>query len=473
MSIETELREALSARADEVPAVADPYERVTSAIAAERRRRRRAAVGGVAAVAALALAVPLVEAVDRTAPPARQSQLLPLPPASASAWDTLATWPTRGGLRGDAGLLAAAADLAGGGHVVYAEDLGPVRVLLVWGHDEGTEHGRITAVSGPRGAKAVDLRVAGAGSPAAAGVIVLREVSDPGGQLLVLAAPEVATAEVSPHVRVQPDGTVKRDWERVALRGGIGVLALRTPPPPATRVRVGAYDGAADMEVSWDGAETLDVNSPGMCLNCSGEDFRVQAEAATRYSVARTLGLLRADGTPPDDLTTHTVYSGPVDRAVADAAALSDGMLAAHGNTTVFVAVTHLPGGGVVRSVRYIVNSDSGSSASELESVVPVDAASADRLPYVLWGTAGDQKKVLAAVVAPTAAGVQLVSPAPSLWPDTAVVPVKAGTATLALDGVSDVDGFRVAAFDSSGRRLGLWPLRPAGADDPLDLVAP
>ena len=79
-------------------------------------------------------------------------------------------------------------------------------------------------------------------------------------------------------------------------RGEIGVLALRTPPP-ATRVRVGAYDGAADMEVSWDGAETLDVNSPGMCLNCSGEDFRVQAEAATRYSVARTLGLLRADGT--------------------------------------------------------------------------------------------------------------------------------------------------------------------------------
>ncbi len=59
MSIETQLREALSARADELGGLAgDPYERVSGAIAVSRRRRRTAALAGVAAVAVVAVAIP-------------------------------------------------------------------------------------------------------------------------------------------------------------------------------------------------------------------------------------------------------------------------------------------------------------------------------------------------------------------------------------------------------------------------------
>ncbi|MGA8979638.1 MAG: hypothetical protein WB473_11050, partial [Pedococcus sp.] len=59
MTLETQLRDALAARADDIDGpAADPYERVSGAVAASRRRRRTAAVGAVAAVAALAVLVP-------------------------------------------------------------------------------------------------------------------------------------------------------------------------------------------------------------------------------------------------------------------------------------------------------------------------------------------------------------------------------------------------------------------------------
>jgi stage V sporulation protein SpoVS len=64
MSIESQVRAALAARADEVVVGADdPYERVAGAIEASRRRRRSVAAGALAvgaAVAAVAVAVPLL-----------------------------------------------------------------------------------------------------------------------------------------------------------------------------------------------------------------------------------------------------------------------------------------------------------------------------------------------------------------------------------------------------------------------------
>ncbi|HON76366.1 MAG TPA: hypothetical protein PLQ23_14590 [Dermatophilaceae bacterium] len=103
--IETELRDALHARAEGVPVgVADPVARVITAVGADRRRRT---TRGVAIVAALALATGLGSVLVRMSaqhsPAPAVTNSLPAP--SDPAWADVLTWPARGSLIGDAGLV--------------------------------------------------------------------------------------------------------------------------------------------------------------------------------------------------------------------------------------------------------------------------------------------------------------------------------------------------------------------------------
>src|SRR4051812_27142103 len=108
MSLETQLREALAARADLLDGPGpDPYVRVADAVASSRRRRRAAVVGAVAAVAALAVLVPsLGQGGDRSTLPAKRTQVV-VPGPKDPRWSSLSSWPTRGSLAGDTAFLAA------------------------------------------------------------------------------------------------------------------------------------------------------------------------------------------------------------------------------------------------------------------------------------------------------------------------------------------------------------------------------
>ncbi|SDP45361.1 hypothetical protein SAMN04489867_2510 [Pedococcus dokdonensis] len=464
MSIETQLREALSARADEVGgSVGDPYARVSGAIVTDRRRRRTAALAGVAAVAALAVAIPSLSgtAGRHTTTPARTTtQLVPGP--SDPRWGSMATWPTRGSLASDTAFVTEAGDRLATGdqnNVLYAGEVGGRRVVVSWSLSVGTDSRTEQLHLGiaPSGAPAEELVTSVAeGAAASQDVVLARLGMRPDSPLLVLTTPATRSGEVSASARVNADGSATRTpWQRFDLTDGTGVIDLRNSPTFLTRVKVGEYDGQATGLVDGVGATT----QPAICLDLC-KDFDERFVAATTSGVAQQLGV------SADQVSTTLVYSGPADAVVAGAAGVTD---ATDGTLRLVVADSRV-GDALLRSALLVHSAKDGAETQELLTSVPLDTREGQPAPFVLKGLLPDAKQLRYQVFAPGAAQVQLVSDVPSIYPDSAKVTVTRDSAILTTQGPSDVESpYRVATYDASGALTGTWPLEPPSRNDPFD----
>jgi hypothetical protein len=455
MSIESQLREALSVRADEVGRIGgssgDPYARVAGAIAVSRRRRRTATLAGIAAVAAIAVAVPaLAGGLGReTTSPAKRTQVV-VPGPKDPRWASMSTWPTRGSLAEDRAFLDQVRARTLAPRVLYAGDLATARVVILWTPDEtdGNPNGQVSLQQGPPGASADQLAETAMGTPHTPDAVSALVGTAEASTAVLLAAPASHSASLATSVTIDRDGTVSRSWQDVSLVDG-AALVETSSAPYASRVKLGGSDGTPDL-VSVQSVSTPDAT---ICLSCTGDDFRVKAEAATSDSVAAILGLR------PSDVRTTTVYYGRVDPQVA---ALSRGLptptTGGATTDTLFVADSRLPEGQVLRSAILLTLTGGGTGESaELATAVPIDADTAEQRPFVLVGQTDDQRTVLQ-VFAPHAAAVTLTSDAPTLYPD-ATSTVQESTARFTLDEVGVSEHRLVVTRDGAGREVGRWPL--------------
>ena len=461
MSLETQLRDALGARAESLPGPAfDPYERVAGAVVTSRRRRRVVAAGAVAAAAAIAMTVPgLVQGGHDSTLPAKRTQVV-VPGPDDPRWSSLSSWPTRGALAADTAFTTAVRNQFASANVLYAADLPTSRVVVTWDPESGTD-GKLTMLSGPRGAAATDLSEVSSASGGLEDVVSLREHADNDSMLVVLARPGVSEVGISRSVQIGRDGSVTRDaFRTVRLTDGLHTELLEDSPGSLTRVRLSDGPGA---RVTLTGRPSLDAADYGaICLGCTGEDFRAKAEEAMGGGVAAMLGL------DPKDVQTSTVYFGPVDSAVATSLGMGDthprGSL-----TRLLVADTTLPGGQVMRSALIAVTAKDGTTGAtmELSNGVPIAAGTAATRPFVLHGGGSETGNMSYEVFAPAAGSVRLVSSSPSIYPPTPTVPLVGRRARLTTPTWGgERPAYDVEAYDSSGNLLGRWPVDLPSEDE-------
>ena len=460
MSIESQLREALSARADEVGGSAgDPYVRVSGAIAVSRRRRRTAAIAGVAALAALAVAIPSLGELGRdTTTPAKKTLILPGP--TDPAWSTIATWPTRGSLATDTEFLAqfraASLDLA---RVVYAGDVGDDRVVVTVGRPSEAGTDLATIHAGDRGAPAATLTTHSTFEGDLGRALLIREDPTPTGWLLVLAPPQLRGADISGAPTIHADGSVTRPWSTSTLRDGVGVANLVDAPATLTRVRVAGYDGPVQLTAR---TTTPDPDADGFCGNCKGQDYLDHAVGGTSSDVALTMGLRVAD------VQTSTFFDGTVDPGLL----ASLGFEGARGvDRRIYVGLTRLPGGQVLRTVVLgVVDKEGTWVSTKLEDGVPIAAATAERQPVTVSAQTADGLSTSYQVFAPGASSVRLVGDVTAFLqtPKTRVID---GSASFTLPETGVSEHKRVETFDASGALTGTWPLDLPSRDDPYDVM--
>ncbi|KRF23616.1 hypothetical protein [Phycicoccus sp. Soil803] len=462
MSVETQLREAFSARADQVGGLGDsdgdPYSRVAAAIAVSRRRRRTATLAGVAAVVALAVAIPsLAGGSGRdTTTPAKKTTVIPGP--TDPRWTLVSTWPIRGSLAGDQAFISSFRQAMGPASVIYAGDIGADRVVVTW--DSAADYSETLQVyAGDRGAHAAELTTIASAPQTAPATIIVRRDSTPDGWMLVLTRPGTRSAEVSTTATIHEDGTVTRSWRTVPIEDGATVVDLHQAPVALTRVRVGGYDGGVFLVAR---SGTMNPDAEGFCANCTGQDFLDHAVQGTNYDVATTLGLRT------EDVSTTTLVDAKVDPAVLAVSSLGDGK--PDGSTgRIYVGLTRLPGGQVVRTVQLGVSHKGGGMASAAETAVPIDAATAEQRPVVLYGWIGESSPTRYQVFAPNAASVRLVGDDPA-FPKTATKRVVRGSATFSLNETGVSEHRLVETYDASGSLTGTWPVDLPNRNDPYDV---
>ena len=467
MSIESQLRDALTARAEQVVADGEEgYERVTGAISAHRRRRRGLAAGPLAVACAVAVAVPLLgHGRDRTAPPARHHQTVAPVPTDPALWRSMRVWPTRGELAGDTAFVEEVTRrVAPEGHALYAADLTRNRVVVFWvpSDDRSMPDGALRVASGPRGAAADELATQHEQPATSADAVVFREGADGGGRLVVLTRPTEREARFSDGVEVGPDGTVSRTWQQLRLTDGLG-SAQPVSSLALNRVQVAGYDGGVTLTAGMVSTGRPLPEGAGICMDCAGDVFRQKAEQGVRESVAQRLGLA------VDLVVTTTRYSGPLDAVVARASGLTDAT-SPGARHTLYIGDTTLPGGGVLRTVLLSSMFATGGSVVEIASDVPIAAATAAQRPVLVGGLRRPGGGVVTEVFAPGAAAVRLVSTAPTLWPHSAKVRVAKDRARIELDDAEFRQHYRVEPYDASGRSLGTFPIELPNAADPFDV---
>ncbi len=217
---------------------------------ARRVRRRSLVLGGMAAAAVVGAGA----AVALRDPPAGVTAR-PLPGPSDRAWLSTSQWPVRGPLAGDPSLRALVAGrMSPVERILWAGDLGTRRLAVVWTPptDGFVGESQLRLFTGARGTDPASLSEVEAvfmAVPSTDSVAVVvpdgPEQRTPRSTLLLLARPEVTTASYSTHVRPTAAGDRRRTWTEVALEAGIGTVTLDMAAPPALRVRVDGFDGAA------------------------------------------------------------------------------------------------------------------------------------------------------------------------------------------------------------------------------------
>ncbi|MFC7491146.1 MULTISPECIES: hypothetical protein [unclassified Knoellia] len=350
MSIENQLRDALTSHAGSIESVeANPYERVSAAVGRNRRRRRAAVATTIAAVAALAIGVPAVSsrvADGRTTPAG-------LPPATDKAWNSVTTWPLRGALAGDGALVDAVQDKFDG-RAVFVEDVDTRRVALVVRGDQ------LIIAAGPRGAEGQALS-----QNTQVGAPNIRQDSlvsvAAGSALVIITTPDRTSAEVSGTPDIALDGAVTRSWATLPLTGGIGRTALT----PLTRFRLGSSVGPVFPLTKEAEKTTLNPCEDG----CTGP--RATIEARTTADIARTLEL------DPSRISTTTLFNGEVPREIATAEAPASDTP----RPTLLVMHSRLPGGQIVRTA--VLRSADAERSMNLSG--PIDARRADAVPLLLF----------------------------------------------------------------------------------------
>jgi hypothetical protein len=349
MSLETQLRDALTSHAGSIESVeAHPYERVAGAVAKNRTRRRTVGAAAVAVVAAIAIGVPAVSSrLGTDALPAS-----PVPAASDKAWSSVRTWPLRGALAGNRDLVDAVQDKFDG-RAVFVEDVDTRRVAFIVRRDQ------LIIASGPRGAAGKDLSLKDQVEAPNIREDSLLSVSA-GDSLVIVTTPDRTSAEVSGTPRIGVDGSVTRSWEKLPLSGGIG----RTAFTPLTRFRLGSFVGPVFPLTKDAEKTTLNPCEDG----CTGP--RATIEARTTADIARTLEM------DPAQISTTTLFNGEVPREIATAGATASDTP----RPTLLVMHSRLPGGQVLRTA--VLRSADAERSMNLGG--PIDARRADAVPLLI-----------------------------------------------------------------------------------------
>ncbi len=460
--LERDLTDALDALAAASPDPPDP-----AALVAERTRgvrRRSVLTGGAALVAAGGLGWWLLrdtaagDAGDTTTAEA------PRPVGNTDAvWDSTTQWPPRGSLAGDTGILALVITDGGpGARLLFAEDVGPVRIavaalldrpnqagpgtaLAVWTGAAGAPVERLSRVplaldrtdgvpdvvaltvpaprAGSAGARSTRMVVVGVDSePGAPGAATTSAADEEGSLLLVLARPTVGAATWSPVVHPTPNGSVERTWTLLRLDGGVGALRLDGPAGTAARLQCGGYDGPV--------AGTSPVRTTGL-----------------DPSAAAAAVIAAATGIPVGELRSEVVVDSPVDGSVLDAGALS--ALGADGRVRVILTTT--PDGALVRTLHVVDDGRSGRGALVgTPRVLPARRAGA---PLVRRLDVIPPRTTRFLVVAPGAAQCQLLATQPAAYPLSKVVPLKGDTAVVPVVNGQDAGTYRLVLWDADGTK--------------------
>jgi hypothetical protein len=253
--------------------------------------------------------------------------------------------------------------------------------------------------------------------------------------VLLLARPTVLEGQYSPLVRYSPTGDVGRRWRVQRLDDGVGVVALDGPLPPAFRVRLDGYD-AAPLGATALGLPAADRSAPLA---------RGLLDALGPFVAACT-------GLPVSAVRSTVAHEAEVDGEVLVPA----GAGGRAGRGRVVVALTRLPNGAVLRSVRVAGDSRDEVAPVDVETtrVIAPEAAGdpvAARLPS--FSTVVGRFLVLA----PGAARAQLVAATTDTYPASEVTPLREGSGVLEVADARRAPAYRLVTWDASGRRLGAW----------------
>ena len=426
----------------------DPPDAV--ALVGERHRqvrRRSVVIGTGATLAAAAVGAWFAEGVSTGAASGAAGR----PPGPGDpVWVAANTWPARGRLATDPGVAALVAGASPRAHLLWADDLAGQRVVVAASADASGTGGTLvsmwagTAGADPRSLAPVGLvrdRVTFRDDVVPIAVETTSagrrygDQDDDDGAVLLLARPTVLEASYSPVVEYARNGGVGRSWTEVDLRDGVATVPLRGPLPPAFRVRLDGYD-----------AGPLGATPLGLPAPSPSGPLAESLLAALGPFVAACTGLpasvvrsrITLEAAVPGDVLVQAARGHPP------------------GPGRVVVALTDLPSGAVLRSVRVAGDGrgEAGPLDVETTRVVSPDsglAPFATRLPAF---TASVSRFL---VVAPGAARAQLVGTASNTYPASKVTSLSGGTGVLEVADGRRAGLYRLVTWNSAGRRLGAW----------------
>ena len=439
----------------------DPPDPAALVSAAGGVRRRTLVLGGTAVVATAAAGWAIARSVagDDEVPGPTTSAAGP----TDAVWTSTQTWPARGSLADDQGVLGLVLSrTSSGSRLIYADDIGDQRIVIAAARKiPGAPDGTLLRVwQGTRGElpdalEEVDLpisQIEGVNDVVAAH---LPQVS--GSALIVLTRPSVDTARVSRHVRPTRAGALDREWEPLALEDGTGVDVSPLQVSSSMRVRVAGYDGPAGNP------STLWLDSS---LASDGADGAA-AEAAEYVA--------RATGDPVAAISSTVAVDSVVDGSVLDPLAAPG----REGDGRVVVISTRTPGGATLRSVLAADDgrSNAGTVVLEPATLVPADAIDD---PVVLRISDAEPGQGRFLVIAPGAARAQLLATLPSPYPMSKETPFTGDTSIITLVDADAAAAFTLVLSDADGKEMyrgvapvGTWLLDLFPHDAPTRSASP
>ncbi|MCA1783853.1 MAG: hypothetical protein ABR616_17000 [Dermatophilaceae bacterium] len=343
---EDQLREGLRETCTALPRSAEPYARVTTAIAADRRRRRTLATAAVALVlaGAVGIAGSLLGGAGESTLPA-QTTITSTPTGS---WGDTPMWPPglastpRGPLADDATLTAQIAASHPDGFFLYGADVGATRIAVVLTPQDSVANdgpGQVQILLGEAGSDTA-LTTAAYGEVWNGPPLLLSVETPEGWQVIVLDTPGESGVVIS-SPSLDPDGQLVAATQRIRLDpDGTAIAAL--PADLLPRLTLGADPFAPEahhvaimVPLGGEGPSLLS------CDECTRDWYQTSGLDAFRREVA---------------VETRTPESD-VNARMASWTELPDGVLAEdlRGHAVVFVA--ELPSGAILRSIAVNANS--------------------------------------------------------------------------------------------------------------------
>ncbi len=421
----------------------DPPDPAALVAAAAGVRRRTLVLGATAAVATAAVGWGVIRSGGDDEEEGAEPSTSAAGPADA-VWTSTQTWPARGGLADDQGVMGLVLSrTSSGSRLLYADDIGDQRLVIAAAlRIPGAPSGTLLRVwQGPRdelpdALEEVDLPISQIDG--VSDVVAVHLPQGSGSALVVLTRPTVDTAEVSRHVRPTPAGALDREWEPLALEDGIGVEVSPREVSSSMRVRVAGYDGPpANPSTLW-----LDSS-----LASDGADAAA-AEAAAYVA--------RATGDPVATISSTVTVDSIVDGSVLDPLAAP----ASDGDGRVVVISTRTPDGATLRSVLAADDGRSNAGTVVLEPVTLIPADAIDD-PVVLRISDAEPSVGRFLVIAPGAARARLLATLPSPYPMSKETPFTGDTSIITLADADAAAAFTLVLSDEMGEEVyrGVTPI--------------